>query len=221
MHRCGLILLVLVPLTLTGLAGCDSGSKPGVEIPAYYPVRSDWMVAGNLSISELLTSYSDAGYPPILQLNGDLKSLTGPAKLLATQIPTKVVLDTRKLSEPERREFAEILDKLFGTPEKPRVESAEAMARLEKWIAEKEAKLALNQTAELQNEIATLRGDLELVQLMTAELQLDEKTLESGGRVFRNYCQQCHGLTGNGNGPDGRFLIPVPRLSPGDFQVYL
>ncbi len=166
------------------------------------------MVAGNLSISELVTGYSAAGYPPILQLSGDLKTLTGPEKLLATQISTKAILDTRKLSEPERREFAEILTKVFGSPEKPKVEIADAIAKMEKWITEKEPKAM---TDDARNEIATLRDDLEMVRSMESELHLDEKTLAHGGKLYRNYCQQCHGLTGDGNGPGGRFLIPVPR----------
>ena len=43
------------------------------------------------------------------------------------------------------------------------------------------------------------------------DLKLDPKTLAEGGKLFRNYCQQCHGLTGDGNGPGGRYLIPLPR----------
>lgn len=42
-------------------------------------------------------------------------------------------------------------------------------------------------------------------------LKLDPATLAHGSRVYQNYCANCHGLTGNGNGPAARFLVPLPR----------
>lgn len=44
-----------------------------------------------------------------------------------------------------------------------------------------------------------------------AELKLDDATLAKGGEIFRANCMQCHGLTGDGNGPGGRYLFPMPR----------
>lgn len=43
------------------------------------------------------------------------------------------------------------------------------------------------------------------------ELKLDAGTLARGGRLYRNYCMTCHGLTGNGRGPTGLELRPMPR----------
>ncbi len=42
-------------------------------------------------------------------------------------------------------------------------------------------------------------------------LQLDEKTLELGSRYYRLHCLHCHGLTGDGRGPSGKWLNPHPR----------
>jgi mono/diheme cytochrome c family protein len=44
-----------------------------------------------------------------------------------------------------------------------------------------------------------------------AELKLDPQTLAHGSRVYANYCANCHGSTGNGNGPGGKYLNPLPR----------
>jgi mono/diheme cytochrome c family protein len=61
------------------------------------------------------------------------------------------------------------------------------------------------------------------VELMTREtrqlLQLDEVTLKEGSRLYRQYCLQCHGLTGDGRGPTARWLNPHPRdYRPGIFK---
>ena len=35
--------------------------------------------------------------------------------------------------------------------------------------------------------------------------------LKRGSEVYRQYCVQCHGVTGDGNGPQAQYLIPKPR----------
>ncbi len=35
--------------------------------------------------------------------------------------------------------------------------------------------------------------------------------LKQGSAVYKQYCQQCHGVTGDGNGPQAAYLIPKPR----------
>ncbi|VTS03971.1 c-type cytochrome [Tuwongella immobilis] len=42
-------------------------------------------------------------------------------------------------------------------------------------------------------------------------LQLDPQTLAVGSLAYNRYCMTCHGTTGNGNGPGGRWLVPGPR----------
>jgi mono/diheme cytochrome c family protein len=47
--------------------------------------------------------------------------------------------------------------------------------------------------------------------LHSTQLQLDDKTLALGSKVYRQQCLHCHGLMGNGEGPTGQFLNPRPR----------
>ncbi|HYV34336.1 MAG TPA: c-type cytochrome [Gemmataceae bacterium] len=61
------------------------------------------------------------------------------------------------------------------------------------------------------------------VDLITREtrqlLKLDEGTLHEGSRLYRLYCLQCHGLTGDGRGPTSKWVNPHPRdYRPGLFK---
>ena len=61
------------------------------------------------------------------------------------------------------------------------------------------------------------------VENMTREtrrlLELDEGTLKEGSRLYRQYCLQCHGLTGDGRGPTAKWVNPHPRdYRPGIFK---
>jgi mono/diheme cytochrome c family protein len=44
-----------------------------------------------------------------------------------------------------------------------------------------------------------------------AALGLTPDRLAEGGRLYRRHCLQCHGLTGDGRGPSGPWVIPHPR----------
>jgi len=44
-----------------------------------------------------------------------------------------------------------------------------------------------------------------------AELGLTQERLLEGGLLYRRYCLQCHGLTGDGRGPTGPWVYPQPR----------
>ncbi len=46
---------------------------------------------------------------------------------------------------------------------------------------------------------------------LQTELHLDRKTLTEGSKLFRKNCLHCHGLTGDGRGPTGKWLNPPPR----------
>lgn len=39
----------------------------------------------------------------------------------------------------------------------------------------------------------------------------DSQLLQHGAEVYRRNCEQCHGVTGDGNGPAAQFLTPRPR----------
>jgi mono/diheme cytochrome c family protein len=61
------------------------------------------------------------------------------------------------------------------------------------------------------------------VELITEEtrklLRLDRETLAEGSRLYRLYCLQCHGLTGDGRGPTAKWVNPHPRdYRPGLFK---
>jgi mono/diheme cytochrome c family protein len=50
-------------------------------------------------------------------------------------------------------------------------------------------------------------------------LKLDRATLKEGSRLYRLYCLQCHGLTGDGRGPTAKWVNPHPRdYRPGIFK---
>lgn len=44
--------------------------------------------------------------------------------------------------------------------------------------------------------------------------------LANGSRLYRRHCAHCHGLTGDGRGPSGPWLVPTPRdFRPGVFKT--
>ncbi|MBX9624202.1 MAG: c-type cytochrome, partial [Gemmataceae bacterium] len=44
-----------------------------------------------------------------------------------------------------------------------------------------------------------------------ADLGLTPDRLAEGGRLYRRHCLQCHGLSGDGRGPTGQWIVPHPR----------
>jgi len=55
------------------------------------------------------------------------------------------------------------------------------------------------------NPIVRVRSDI------VAELKLQEENLERGSSLYRIHCLHCHGVTGDGRGPTGRWVNPHPR----------
>ena len=220
------------------LTGCGS-KKSGLSEDEKYPVRADWLVKNVPSSSGQPSKWYEPGYPPLAMLNRPFDTLAGDDALLVTQVRNKVILNTRKIDEEVRDAFGKVLTELFGTPIEPRVPSAETLIETLKWndkLAESRQafqaqRTALDQvrqsakTAEEREAFAPLeKASLALAAEVTrweekieslgnyeAELKLDPKTLKAGSLVYGNYCLQCHGLTGDGNGPGGKYLIPMPR----------
>ena len=144
-----------------------------------------------------------------------------------------------RVEEEIRDEFAKVLTERFGTPIEPRVPSGEMLVAylkldeklktVEKNLADKEKEFAtfqtnakgpddqpvlnllIDQVKAATKEVAKASDQIEHLQAYESELKLDQSTLKTGGVLFRSYCQQCHGLTGDGNGPGGKYLIPLPR----------
>jgi mono/diheme cytochrome c family protein len=144
-----------------------------------------------------------------------------------------------RVEEDVREEFGKVLTELYGTPVEPRVPSGEELigpAKLSDKLAEArqgaeekrdeadKAKAAARTPAEreaadalakqataLETDARALETKLDDLRTYDAALRLDPETLKRGGILYRNYCQQCHGLTGDGNGPAGKSLVPMPR----------
>ena len=143
----------------------------------------------------------------------------------------RAILDTsdKGLShlKPNPRPFlAAGLRTLFGTPAEPTV--GLSPVRLRDLIAAKEAELKKPGLKEelkeqLDSELAELKertAEVELQQAIVTELGLEDDTLKQGGRLFRTYCQQCHGATGDGCGPSSTMLFPQPRTIGKAVQVH-
>src|SRR5262245_42485306 len=42
-------------------------------------------------------------------------------------------------------------------------------------------------------------------------IKANEAGIAQGASIYRRLCMHCHGLSGDGNGPTARFLLPLPR----------
>ena len=200
------------------IAGCDGAPRPlrPSAVEAAYPVRSDWLVVSAPKATP--THWYAPGSPPLFALDRPNDALIGDDAMLLPELQTRAILNTKKFPhlEVEPRPFFQTgLDALFGTPAEPRVGMSAAV--LEQSIAAKEADLSAAQAAQKEERESDLkalqarRPDVAAQEAIVAELGLDTGTLQKGGTLFRDYCQQCHGATGDGNGPGGRFLLPLPR----------
>ncbi len=211
----GLLLAVLAPIVM---AGCEAKKLPPVPPEDAYPVRADWLVVGPPAGVQPSKWYAP-GYPPLFMLNRPFDTLAGDDALLIGPARSRGILNTRKVEPDLREEFVKVLAELFGTPADPKVPSADLLIvqlKLdEKLKGFKEALTARQadaaKTRAAAKDVRTVEAQIEGLRAVESDLKLDAATLKHGGLVYRNYCQQCHGLTGDGNGPGGRFLIPLPR----------
>ncbi len=237
----GLLLIVFAAAFALAAIGCDS-AKPRRTFDEPYPVRSDWLLIGQIPGDP--SRGSEPGYPPYLRLDA-IKALKNEPSDNDDRILWKAnFLNSRAADDEVRDELAKVLAKWFGTPVKPLVlpindelkallESLEKLPRLredltgkqtelselQKKAATAEEKQAVNAAKEeieklkagIQTKEANVTRKVDDLQIAKQELLLDDATLAKGGVVFRNYCQQCHGLTGDGNGPGAKYLLPMPR----------
>ncbi|HVS35050.1 MAG TPA: c-type cytochrome [Gemmataceae bacterium] len=95
-----------------------------------------------------------------------------------------VTLDPGKISAEDRKELQKALDALFGSPRVPQVG-------------------ALAESDELVTQLTALK--------IRDEGDAPFKTLAQGSKVYRYHCVHCHGLTGDGRGPTGPWVVPHPR----------
>ncbi len=57
----------------------------------------------------------------------------------------------------------------------------------------------------------TVRGDDGEIDILANRLQLHPDRLAEASKLYRRHCLQCHGLTGDGRGPTGLWVYPLPR----------
>ena len=237
----GMLLIALAGLVVITAIGCGS-TTPRPSIEEAYPVRSDWLLVGQIPGDP--SRGMEPGYPPWLRLDA-IKALKNEPIDSDDRILWKAAfLNSRSADEEVRDELARVLTKWFGTPAKPlllpidddlkaTLEALEKLPRMREELKAKEIEFPdvqkkattaeeIQATKDARQEIDKLAADIQMreanvarklsdLQTATTELHLDETTLARGGMVYRNYCQQCHGLTGDGNGPSARQLIPMPR----------
>ncbi len=237
MFPCALMLGLVVAI------GC-SEQRPVAELPEFYPVRSDWLVVKTPSVQA--SKWYDPGYPPLLMLDRQRDTLTGDDAKLATEIDGSI-LNTRKIDADVHDEFGKTLTELYGTPGEPMTPNGEVLIEQLKFAEKLDSlRLALNakreevaaarasaknadeqqlagilemQADKAAKDVSDLEAKVEHLRGYETELKLSPPMLKQGRALYQNYCQQCHGLTGNGNGPGGRYLIPQPRdYRPGLFK---
>jgi len=172
-----------------GLPGCGGDAHSRTS----YPVRTDPLLLDTTVVGEQSRPETPGQLP--LTRPDDVRDPKNPlykdgnGTALFKGAAPKL-LDPTRIPTAERTKFKKLLDSMFGSPNEPKVELT----------ADDEANAEIN---------ASLRD----------ELKLDPKTLTRGARLYRVHCAQCHGATGDGRGPAGRWLIPHPRdYRPGLFK---
>ena len=213
-------LLRLLPLLALTILGCAKPSPDPVRPVAaepVFPVRADWMVVSTPKATP--SGWYVPGRPPLGFLDEPAGSQTGDAALLGPEVTAGAILNTKTFKhfeEDPRPLIQKGLDSLFGTPAEPRIGpgAAEFDRRVTAMQAEIDAKNDPDEKASLKEDLKALEGVRKAwpgVEQAVTDLKLDAATLQTGGTLYRNYCQQCHGLTGDGNGPGGKYLQPLPR----------
>jgi mono/diheme cytochrome c family protein len=234
----GMLLVMIVCVFFLMALGCGS-PRPQPIVEGSYPVRSDWLLVGQVPGDP--SRGMEPGYPPYLRLDAIKALKTEPTDADDRVLKQGNFLNARNAELDVREELAKVLNRWFGTPARPIVlpvddelkgalEMLEKLPKMREELSGKQAELAELQkaakppeeiqslreeiqklTADIQTREANVAKKIEDLQTASADLRLDEATLAKGGAVYRNYCQQCHGLTGDGNGPSAKQLLPMPR----------
>ncbi len=202
-----------------------------------YPVRVDWLVAQTPTGAQPTETYQ-IGYPPLFLLGQRSDTWTPATTLLALQVETGSILDPRKLDGAVREELGNVLAEMFGSQGEPRVPAADwlieqlklrekvaalqqahdakraraASAAMGASVDNRQAVMELNEAANrLDEERRAVEQRMAELRAYVKELRLDSATLKEGRARFRNYCINCHGQTGAGNGVAARWQSTLPR----------
>lgn len=76
--------------------------------------------------------------------------------------------------------------------------------------SEKVSKLSEKSQGEIRTILAERCGSPSAIKLLGAP-KTDRAHLQLGEAVYTQYCRQCHGVSGDGNGPAAAYLLPRPR----------
>lgn len=198
-------------LLLAASAGCGGIEVPAEASPvvtvvaARYPVRADLMPVGDLGVPP---KWYSPGSPPLRAIRlGD----KAPDPEFASQLRPKVgkaILDPEAgLTPAQRDDIGRFLDAVFGTPAAPTVRPAAAKdaerVKLEEAFSEglPKGKTAKDVAAEAVAEAAAA----------VRALGLTDEALARGGVLYRQWCAQCHGPAGAGDGAHAVFAAAMPR----------
>ena len=138
--------------------------------------------------------------------------------LRADGVPDDVLaqLDALKGKEfTSRRQFSDELGKVLN--------EGDALSKYRAMILERAAKQPMDQ-ATLRKALLEIFGtpagprvalpegeDSAVFAEQIEHLKLDTATLAEGSKLYRRYCMQCHGISGDGRGPTGPWVHPHPR----------
>ena len=106
--------------------------------------------------------------------------------------PFSVASVVTELPELHQANIQTGLEKMFGTPARPRI-----VVESEEEESDEEDTETEDSTTESESAAVTELAD-------TAHLR-------QGAEVYRNRCAGCHGVSGDGNGPAAEYLQPKPR----------
>jgi mono/diheme cytochrome c family protein len=174
----------LVGAGLASLTLGLGGCEDNYSASLRYGVRNDPvpMVPGG-QLGDERDDPDRPGQLPLMLVSGILNP-KNPYHAKVDKITNSELLrDPTKLSPEDRDKIATTLEELFGTPASPRVRGYDSEA----------------------NKVIDL-GDAE-----QKALQLDQKQLEKGVRLYRIHCVHCHGVPGDGRGPTAQWVNPHPR----------
>ncbi len=192
---------LLGPLCFLGvtliLLGCQKPPEPVETIlpTAKYPQRSGWLSCDKQDLSAIPVAWNQKGIHPLAELGFDKEKRSKNAELLEADRQSSRIFNLdnyphlKELGGDPRPKLATTLDAFFGTPAEPRI-----FPKANDPILKDEIKPKLNDL----NKIAE-------------ELQLTPEILTKGASLYRTNCQTCHGVTGAGDGPAGKYLAPLPR----------
>lgn len=117
-----------------------------------------------------------------------------PNRLYATVLQRETATQTEEAAEDVRQ----LVERIFGTPEKPRWGSTFPA----------ELKVHSEDDADLVREAEQLASATELARSAGA-VSSDQEGVDYG--LYRKHCVQCHGINGDGRGPAALLQAPYPR----------